>query len=460
MVISDPNSEDPNAKLEGAQAFNEIISSSSLGKVGLGYGISNYAASLEQQNFTDPNNTDGNSDHTDSSSGVYDPTKSGSSEFRLVTVKENLSAEEQVVFDQRLEDLKNSSIISDKVYSFTGVGFSKLDKDAIIKATDSRDVGADGKLLISTSEDYSSYNSKTILPCASIIECLIYLNTKLKIKGSFDFGRGWIRAGGGPLTEGTLNDHVCGRGIDITHIGTDEANMIDLTKSNETNYKQAMNLLLTVLDTMDPSIHPDLLAVDDRLAKDYGLAGGTYEIDPNKGTVLNGILQKQYRSLRKIDFHPDTGHRNHIHLAFGPERAGTYLDWTASTGAQTGSTDSSVDINNQLVKGVPTEKNELFQSFYNTGKKISNTNALYRGLIEYGNFSPEVSAIFMCIAERESAFGPDSFAIDSDDYSLGMFQTNYSDTTGANFISRSVTMLTGSQRRPYKKELSTVEINS
>lgn len=428
--------------------------------MGLGYGISNYAANLEQQNFTDPNSIDPNASHSDSSSGVYDPTKGSSSEFRLITVKENLSVEEQTVFDQRLEDLKNSAIISNSVYSFTGAGFSRLDKDATIKATDSRDIGADGKLFVSTSEDYSSYNGKTILPCASIIECLIYLNTKLKIRGSFDFDRGWIRAGGGALTEGTLNDHVCGRGIDITHIGVDESSMIDLTKSNEANYKQAINLLLTVLNTMDPSIHPDLLAVDDRLAKDYGLAGGTYEINPNKGTVLNGILQKQYTSLRKIDFHPDAGHRDHVHLAFGPERAGTYLDWTESTGAQTGSTDSSVDINSQLVKGVPTEKSELFESFYNTKKKIVNTNALYRGLIEYGDFSPEVAALFMCIAERESNFGPDSFAIDSDDYSLGLFQTNYSDTTNTNFINRNVSILTGLQRRFSKKNLSTVEANS
>lgn len=440
LTISDPNSEDPNSKLKGKDAFNQIIASSALGKVGLGYGITNYAANIEEANFTDPQNP-GSDNHADSSGSSFDPTKGGSAEFRLITVKENLTNEEQAVFTQRLEDLKKTAIISDKVYNFTGVGFSNLDPNATIKATDSRDIGTSGALYISTREDYAKYNGKTILPCASLIECLIYLNTKLKIRGSFDFGRGWIRAGGGDLTTGTLNDHVCGRGIDITHIGIDENNMINLKTGNEANYRQAMELLLPVLESMDPSIHPDLLAVDDRLAKDYGLASGTYEIDPNKGVNLNGILQKKYRSLRRIDFNPDSGHRDHIHLSFGPERAGTYLDWVENTTPKTGSTDSTVNVNPGLVRGDPVSKIEIFESFYNTNKKISNTNALYRALIDYGNFGPEVAALFMCISERESNFGPSSFAIDSDDYSLGLFQTNYSDTTKSTFISRDVTIL-------------------
>lgn len=304
----------------------------------------------------------------------------------------------------------------------------KFGVNDIVKAIDSRGVGnQNGNLILSVDTDFASYNGKTVVPCASLIECLIYLNTKIKIKGSFDFGRGWIAAGGKPLNNGTLNDHVCGRGIDISHVGLDETSMIDLRTSDEAKFRQAMDLLLPVLDAMDPNIHPDLLAVDDRLGKDYGISPGSYEIEPKKGVVLDGIIQKKYKTLRKIDFHPDKGHRNHIHLAFGPERAGTYLDWTSSSGT-TGNTDTTVEIDVNLVKGDPNEKVELFKSFYNTNDKISNTNALYRALIDYGNFSPEVAAIFMCIAERESKFGPSSvnFGIDiSGDYSPGLFQINF-----------------------------------
>lgn len=446
LVITDPNSEDPNKKLEGIDAFNQIIASSSLGRTGLGHGILNYAQGLKDANFNDPNSPD--SSHTDTAGLTFDPTKAGQAEFRLVTIKENLTNEEQEVFNQRIDELKKTNIIKDQVYNFTGVGFSNLDPNAKIKATDSRDIGMDGDLYISTTDNYSSYVGKTVLPCASLIECLIYLNTKLKIRGSFDFGRGWIRAGGGELTTGTsLNDHVCGRGIDISHIGKTEDAMIDLSTSNEEQYRKAMDMLLDVLNTMDASIHPDLLAVDDRLGKDYGLVKGSYEIDPNRGVTLNGILQKKYRSLRKIDFNPDKGHRNHIHLAFGPERAGNYLDWTESSFSETGNVDSTVEINRDLVKGDPNTNQEIFKSYYTDATKIQNTNALYRALIDYGEFSPEVSAIFMCIAERESNFGPNSFAIDSDDYSIGLFQTNYSDTTNARFIDRRVTLLTPTRSR-------------
>ena len=426
----------------GSAAFNHIVANSALGKNSLSYGTTNYAAQLQINNFTDPNNPE-EIDHKDTSSTVFDPTKGGQSETRVVTIKENLSPAEQEVFTQKIKDLKKTNIISDAL-TYKAKGFYNISDAEKIQATDSRDIGPKTDFLIDAKEDFSSYNDKTVVPCASLIECLLYLNTKLKIKGSFDFGRGWMSTQRGTLTSGaTLTDHVCGRGIDIFHIGSSESDMINLKNGNESDHKRAMELLLPVLDAMDASLHPDLLAVSGSLAKEYGMVRGSYEIDPNQEhKKLNGILQKKYKSLRRIDFHPDEGHRDHIHLAFGPERAGNYLDWT-ETSSSTGSTDSSVEVNKNLVKGDPNVMSELFKSFYTEPtKKIENTNALYRALVLYGKFSPEVAAIFMCIAERESHYGPGSLTIDEDDYSIGLFQTNYSDTTNARFVDRNVTLLT------------------
>lgn len=398
-----------------------------MGRGGLSYGTTNFAGQLADNNFDDDGEGSEGGDHDDTSNTQFDPTNSGNSAYRLVTIKEELSAEEQKVFTQKIADLTATNIVSNGV-TFKAVGMSNFSAEDKVKVTDSRGIGnKTGYLYLDTSKDYASYNGKTVLPCASMIECLIYLNTKIKIKGSFDFSRGWIGAGGNNLVGGTLNDHVCGRGIDITHVGLTETSMIDLTKGLEANYRKALDLILATLDAMDPNIHPDLLSVDDRLGTDYGIAPGSYEINPRKGVVLDGIIQKKYKSLKRIDFHPDKGHRDHIHLAFGPERAGTYLNWTDSN-ANTGSTDTTVEIDTKLVKGDPKVTTELFKSFYNTNAKIENTNALYRALIDYGDFSPEVAAIFMCIAERESNFGPSSvnFGIEiSGDYSPGLFQINF-----------------------------------
>lgn len=425
LVIQDPNSDNPNKTLTGSDAFNAIVAKSSLGKGGLSFGVQNYASQLTDSNFSS-----GEEQHQDATERTFDATKGGKSEFRVVTIKENLTPEEQRVFDQKIKDLESTAILTDKVTHAKAANFAKISKDDVVKLTDSRGIGdPNGNLYLSSSEDFASYNGKTVVPCASIIECLLYLNTKIKIRGRFDFARGWIRAGGGSdLNGGTLNDHVCGRAIDIFEIGKDEGSMINLKSKNINDYKKAMDILLPVLDAMDEALHPDLLAVHDGLSDEYGIVGGAYEIDTPEGKTKNGILQKQYTSLRRVDFHPDSGHRDHIHLAFGPERAGTYKDWTDFV-VDTGSTDTTVTIDKKLVTGDPNDESELFGSFYSKpSSQIKNTNALYRALINYGNFSAEVAAIFMCIVERESNFHPASVNFGpeiSGDYSPGLFQYNF-----------------------------------
>ena len=444
LIIQDPDSQDPNAQLTGQAAFQKIVAKSSLGKGGLSYGVSNYfgqLSALEEQNTE--SGSDGEHRDTGEASTV-NTTDPGLSEYRLITLKEDLALEEQTIFDQQIELLKATNVESTKTYTRVLREARNFDKDKWPKTITSRGITAQE---VDRSIDYSKLNGKTVLPCASIIECLLYINSKIKIKGEFDLNRGWIYTSGGK--GGNLNDHVCGRGIDIFEIGRSEDNMINLRSRDIIKHRQALDMLLEVIETMPQNMHPDLLVVHDELAQDYGMQRDGFDIDINGGPQ-GGILQKKYGYLRNVNFHPDSGHRDHIHLAFSPYRAGTYKDWIVRTNLNNMSLEDAIRYAGTIpASNAPlttSQLNELFTPFL-PGVAVSNKDVLYRALVQYGNFSPEVAAIFIMLAERESNFQPGVFASDSDDYSIGLFQTNYSDTTisrdklGArSFINRLVTV--------------------
>jgi hypothetical protein len=429
LSIQDPNSQDPNAKLQGQAAFQKIVAQSSLGKGGLSYGVANYlgqAAGLGEDNTE--SGSDGEHRDTGESDSV-DVTDPGLSEYRLITLKEDLALDEQAVFDTRIELLKATNVETTKRYTRVLKEARNFDKDKWPKTIVSRGVRAQE---LDRSIDYATFNNKTVLPCASLIECLIYINSKIKIRGEFDLNRGWIYTAGGK--GGNLNDHVCGRGIDIFEVGESEDSMINLRSKDVDKHKQALNIILKVLETMPQNIHPDLLVVHDGLAEEYGMQRGGFDIDVKNGPT-GGILQKQYQYLRNVNFHPDDGHRDHIHLAFSPWRSGNYIDWALREKLNEGSLQDAIDLigNPNTLPGVNVpiagpQLTELFTTFA-AGTAIQNKDALYRALVQYGNFSPEVAATFMMLAERESNFQPGVFASDGDDYSIGLFQTNYADTT-------------------------------
>lgn len=237
----------------------------------------------------------------------------------------------------------------------------------------------------------------------------------------------------------TINDHTTGRGIDCFSIGADKANALDLSLASLANNRIALNLLLESLNTLDESVLPDLIVFDDRLKEEFGIVSGHDEFGPNnKGA--NGIIQKKYKNLKKIDFGADSGHQNHIHIAFSPQRAGNYLDYTiADPGSAWGPTtpEGTPGSPEQLIF-----EPELYESTIDKpDQKMKNLDALYRALIQLGGYKPENAAIFMAIAERESGgFSSAGFNgnLNSGDYSLGLWQINFA--PGANEKLLDVTM--------------------
>jgi hypothetical protein len=414
-------------------AFNKIVAKSSLGSNYLAYGARDYNKELSdnlQGGSGSPASND-SENHQDSSNFNFDPTKGGQSEVRFITIKEQLSIEEQGIFEQRLGELSSSGAISNSMTSYSVNAFKNIDKSFTLRATYARESGLD-QFKIKGSFDFESLNDKTVYPCASLIELLLVLKQKIYIQGSFDLNRGQMIKSGKDVADGKeLNDHTCGRGIDIGFIGNTESSKIDLTKANEKNNREALLVLLEQLNVIDPSLHPDLIVFDPRLATEFGIIKGHWELDSNWNAGVNGIIQKKYPSLGKIDFSTDDGHKDHIHMSFSPQRAGTYLDYTIP---EPGSTWSP--SNPDGTPGSPQTliyEPELYQSaIKDQGKVIKNKDALYMALIEFAGFKPETAAIFMCIPERESKFRSGGFngKTDTGDYSFGIWQINVYDDDG------------------------------
>ncbi len=127
--------------------------------------------------------------------------------------------------------------------------------------------------------NFASFNGLTVLPCASLIELLLILDSKISLKGDFSLGRGAkngstvdLVAGGKQITAGaTLNDHSTGRGIDIGNIGPNDGEMYSTWEENIDVNRKAFTLLLDTLNSIEDSFLPDLIVFDDRLADEYGM---------------------------------------------------------------------------------------------------------------------------------------------------------------------------------------------
>ena len=397
-----------------------------MGSNSLPYGSRNFFANLEnnlQGGSGSPASND-SSNHEDSSDYNFDPTNGGQSEIRVYTLKEDLSQEELSVFEDKIKELKSKGIAVNEKIPFEADAFKALDKGITIGATNS--AGSKG-IQIDSSFQIERANGKHVYPCANLIEFLLSINTKIKLTGGFDLGRDAMIEGSGAIADGKrLNDHSSGRGIDCFHIGSIDSSLINLKPKNLENNKKAFTILLDAMMHLDESLLPDLVVFDDRLADEFGIVQGGNEFTSSKAAGVNGIIQKKYKNLKKVNFSANTGHQNHIHIAFSPERAGTYLDYTiADPGSEWDSTtpEGTAGSSEQLIF-----EPELYQSAINQPDKvIKNKNALYRALVEFGKFKPQQAALFMAITERESHFQSGGFngKITTGDYSFGFWQVNF-----------------------------------
>lgn len=142
---------------------------------------------------------------------------------------------------------------------------------------------------------------------------------------------------------------------------------------------------------------PDSIVVNNFVTLDY----------ENNKQGSGAKISELYANLKYVKITlTNTGHKDHIHMSFSPERGGIYVDESGSLSAIPLGTSSpgqnayagdknlgvSVEISN--LKKVYTSNNALTPA------------EVYELLMQYGNFSPQVSAIFTAICQRESSYRP------------------------------------------------------
>lgn len=401
--IPDPNSENPGAVLEGAQAFSSIVSQSALGKISTGFNIKNFQQTLTSD--SDPT-SDRHGDTSDLNEN-YDPTAENQNPPRWITVKQDLTPEEAQIFEEKITELRSANMLMEsnipyKIKWGTPDWADTKEEQTKIRLLGSRAAGKNNVTFdkVSIRSDLRTYYGQTAYPCASVIELALKLNSVLKIKFEVDLDRG-LRDISSEGNDPYLSDHPGGRAIDLRHIARKNEPFMNLADKDPEKNFQALSLLLETLNAMPKFIHPDLIVFDDRLTE-YGV---------ERGFGGGAVLKKKYSNISDISFGLDKGHRDHMHIAFGPYRAGNYLDYTSSDlpGEENGPENIPTTVPPQnytvdaktLLLPRKADGNKLGDQLTAEEQKVT-----YRALVKYGKFKPETAALFMMLAERESRFRP------------------------------------------------------
>ncbi len=396
----------------------------------MGFNLPNVLVDLS--NSTGPDGTP----HSNTD-GSFNPTTAASGATRPVTIVSELTAEEKAIFDERLKQVVSTGIVGDVnqlAFTFRATDSARIPATSTIYLTASRGVNNNANPILNTDQSYwSRIDGKLAYTCASMVELLLSLGSNgsgLYIKGSLGVTNGFTGAAQGDMSDqGGVSDHTFGRAFDITMVGRSSLDAVSLSGKNVDVYRTALNLLLAKLRTVPEYLHPDLIVIHDQLLTEYGIGNG-FEGDvtgPNAALII-----KSYPELVRINFTGDAGHRDHIHMSFGPARAGSYANWESSTDAPP---NEGAPGTGDSPSGNAGDISELGKSFATTGVALKNKNALYKALIEYGGYSAEAAAIWMCVAERESNFSPGSFngqvndnsgtPKGTKDYSIGLWQVNF-----------------------------------
>jgi len=258
---------------------------------------------------------------------------------------------------------------------------------------------------------YLGGGSKLCYPSAALLELLLQLTNRMYIEG----GMGW-RAIIGPnfstlsAENHSVSDHAFGRGFDIMpNVGTSAAQKIPTGVAVD-NYRKALDCLLTNLQTISWDLHPDLIVIHDQLRSEFGIEDGLEN--------ANSAIRLKYPKLAPfVNFGVDSSHRNHIHISFSPQRAGSFITPEIASeltgmplGGNTGSTNVDVDKFKNNYKGKVNES--------------LTPDEVMALLSTSGMFSPEMAAIFTAISVREGSSRPAALNLKTSggDFSVTMFQ--------------------------------------
>lgn len=183
--------------------------------------------------------------------------------------------------------------------------------------------------------------------------------------------------------------------------------------TNLDSYRRGLEMFLSNLQKLPRELHPDLIVVHDQLESEFGILEKGLEDS-------NSAVRVKYKALSPyINFACDSNHRDHIHISFSPQRAGSFL------------TPTMVEALGQisysgLSGGTEINFDKFKINYFNKPNEILSPDEIFNMLLSTGLFSPQVAAIFVGISERESRFSP--YALNTNrktkDFSFGLFQIN------------------------------------
>jgi len=429
VKISDPN--DPRGTpLTGAAAKMEIAKNSMLTT---GYAPSGFSESIKALNNDIINTTvqptssdmayvtsEMGATVAEKTSGYIPSMEPGmvlNGGSRAIALDSILSDQEKEVYATKVAGLNNKANFKGSVSAFTidfntngegqnlsSLGFTINQEPSYISGS-MQALPVDPSLLGS--------GSKKCNISAALIEMMLQVTNKIFIQG----GTG-VRTLVGPnfslLTaeNNSVSDHAFGRGFDIMAVGNSVTVADPLSKNIDT-YRKGLHLLLTTLNGLTQDLHPDLIVVHDQLMAELGIAENGLE-------GANAAVRTKYPNLgRFVNFAVDSSHRDHIHVSFSPQRAGSFITpeiATAITGVSFTGQDAQSGISMDRFK----------QNFANDVAGSLSTDELMALLSTSGLFSLEVSAIFTAIAQREANISPGAINTDrsTGDFSVGLFQIN------------------------------------
>lgn len=327
------NPEDPNgtATISGGAAFSRAIVDSISGrKAGSDY-IRRAASSISNDYSTYTSYPASSMNASGSHSSPDMPVGNMSMGGRTAVTASTISTEELTWLKERAQVLYDFGTVHDRANGLlNGFQFDVPNNFTELTLTGTHYPGIPNVNRLDPS--LITADVQTIYVAPTLIELLIFLNTKIVIKGGFGFQRGISSQGanGAGLQDGGyLTDHALGRAFDIDGIGVIGGEFYDLWNEGPSNadvYRSGLELLFNTLSTAPAHLIPDYFKVSNLLTSELGLT--TRQVD---GEVSNGYeeegspLKIKYPVLRYCNVDSDTEHRNHIHISINSSRAGYYI---------------------------------------------------------------------------------------------------------------------------------------
>jgi hypothetical protein len=262
---------------------------------------------------------------------------------RVITVESTLSPEEKGWLLDRSMTLKNlNTTYSSSVLTY-GYNFDINNKFNDLDTTGSNYPGITGSNKVS--KELIDQPSQKAYICPAMIELMLYLNSKIEIRGGFGWERGENQNTQGPnlssLTEGgTITDHALGRAFDIDVIGplnsSNSPNRVILGKEggNRNRYLIALTTLMEAFSDAPIHLIPDHFAISIDLAQEFGIQTKGFEPDTCK-------MKTMYPAIKYANFSADEVHRTHIHMSFSGVRSGIYT----GPGGQMGGAGTRTTVN-------------------------------------------------------------------------------------------------------------------